>query len=193
MRVMKNGKTDRRVKYTKMVLRESLVKLLKQKHITNITVKKICELADINRATFYAHYTDPYDLLRQIETGLLNDINEYLAGFSFSIDDGSRSVQILEKIFEYIKENAEVCSVLLSDKGDIAFQQEVMMIVQKQCISEWTKKSVNKDVAEYLYSFAITGSVGVVHKWLKEGMKQSPREMAAMLINMTNRGISAFV
>lgn len=190
---MKDGKTDRRIKYTKMVLRESLVKLLKQKHITKITVKEICDQADINRATFYAHYSDPYDLLRQIETGLLNDINEYLAGFSFSIDDGTGSVQILQKIFEYIKENAEVCSVLLSDKGDIAFQQEVMMIVQNKCISEWTKKSVHKEVAEYLYSFAITGSVGVVHKWLKEGMKQSPREMAAMLINMTNRGISAFV
>ncbi|MGI6622044.1 MAG: TetR/AcrR family transcriptional regulator [Clostridiaceae bacterium] len=189
---MKSKKTDRRIKYTKMVLRESFVKLLKQKPISKITIKEICEEADINRATFYSHYSDQYDLLRQIETGLLSDINEYLAGYSFS-DNGSESIQILQKIFEYVQENAEVCSVMLSDKGDISFQQEVMKIVQKQCISEWTKKSVNKELAEYIYSFAVTGSVGVVHKWLKEGMKQSARELAEMVINLTNRGISAFV
>ncbi len=190
---MKGQKTDRRVKYTKMVLRESLVKLLKQKPISKITIKEICEEADINRATFYTHYSDQYDLLLQTETGLLSDINEYLAGYSFSDKDGSEAIQILEKIFEYIKENADLCSVLLSDTGDISFQQEVMKIVQNQCISEWTKKSVNKELAEYIYSFAVTGSVGVVHKWLKEGMKQSARELAEMVINLTNRGISAFV
>lgn len=175
-----------------MVLRDSFVALLKQKPITKITIKEICEGADINRATFYSHYSDQYDLLRQIENELLSDIKEYLAGYSFS-DNGSESIQMLQRILEYVKKNAEVCAVLLNDKGDIAFQQEVMMIVQRQCISEWTKKSVNKELAEFIYSFTITGSVGVVHKWLKEGMKQSAREMAEIVINLTNKGISAFV
>ena len=56
----KEKKDDRRVKYSKMVIKDSFIQLLKEKPITKITIKEICALADINRATFYAHYTDTY-------------------------------------------------------------------------------------------------------------------------------------
>lgn len=190
---MKNKKTDRRVKYTKMVLKKSFVNLLKKKTLSKITIKEICEDADINRATFYSHYSDQYDLLCQIENELIEDINHYLESYSFSIE-GKEAVEMLEMIFEYIKENAELCAVLLSDNGDINFQKQVRKIVQIQCISEWTaNKSMNKDDAEYIYSFFTIGSVGVIQKWLSEGMKKSAREMAEMILNLTNRGLGAFV
>ena len=60
---MKNEKGDRRVRYTKMVIRESFLDLLQTKDISQISIKEICEKADINRATFYSHYQDPYDLM----------------------------------------------------------------------------------------------------------------------------------
>lgn len=59
--------TDRRVKYTKMILRQSLIEVLKEKPISRLTIKELCERADINRATFYSHYSDQFDLLKQIE------------------------------------------------------------------------------------------------------------------------------
>ena len=63
---MKNGKTDRRVKYTKTMLKNALVQRMHKQHISSISVKSLCETADINRSTFYAHYTDSYNLLHQI-------------------------------------------------------------------------------------------------------------------------------
>ncbi len=80
---MKSKNADRRVKYTKMVIKNSLVKFLKEKPISKITVKEICEDADINRATFYAHYTDQYDLLQRIENEIIDDINLYLSEYNF--------------------------------------------------------------------------------------------------------------
>lgn len=71
---MKHGKEDRRVKYTKMVLKESFLNLLEKKDISRITVKEICEDADINRATFYTHYTDVYDLQKKIEDEFLDNV-----------------------------------------------------------------------------------------------------------------------
>ena len=50
-------KTDARIRYTQRILKESLLALLKQKPINKITVKEVCELAELNRATFYAHYS----------------------------------------------------------------------------------------------------------------------------------------
>ena len=46
-----------------MVLKQSLLKLLKEKPVNKITVKEVCELAQLNRATFYAHYSDCFALL----------------------------------------------------------------------------------------------------------------------------------
>lgn len=189
---MKNDKVNRKIKYTKMVLKESFIRLLKSKDISRITITEICEEADINRATFYAHYKDQYDLLKQIEQELVDDINRYLANYSFH-ENGSESLQLMEQIFEYIKENSEVCSVLLSESGDKNFQREVLSIVQHQCITEWTNKNVNKEVAEYLYSYATNGSIGIIQRWLREGMDRSTMEMAELILKMTDHGLSAFV
>ena len=76
---MKQAREDRRVKYTKMVLKESFINLLEKKEISQITIKEICEDADINRSTFYTHYTDQYDLLRKIENELLDNVSAHLA------------------------------------------------------------------------------------------------------------------
>lgn len=51
-------KTDARIRYTQRVLKESFLTLLKQKPVNKITVKEVCEMAELNRATFYAHYSD---------------------------------------------------------------------------------------------------------------------------------------
>lgn len=49
-------KNDRRVRYTKKVIKESLLELLKTTPFEQITVKALCQKAEINRATFYTHY-----------------------------------------------------------------------------------------------------------------------------------------
>lgn len=65
---------DRRVKYTLLALRGSLLELMREKDVSRITVKELCERADVNRGTFYAHYASPADLLEQIEQELLEKV-----------------------------------------------------------------------------------------------------------------------
>ena len=72
-----------------------------EKPISRITIKELCEDADINRATFYAHYNDQYDLLKKIEEDLIGEINSYLNRFTFMGSEAD-SVQIITRIFEYI-------------------------------------------------------------------------------------------
>ncbi len=190
---MKNAKDDRRIKYTKMVLKQSLVKLLQEKPISKISIKEICEAADINRSTFYAHYTTQYDLLRQVVDETLQDINTYLDNFNFKTYE-PESFQIMNRIFEYIVENAELCKVLLGENGDISLQKEIMMIVQRQGMKEWKgKKALDTDTVEYMYLFGVNASIGIVQKWLQDGLKQSAREMADLVLKLTYHGLSPFL
>jgi AcrR family transcriptional regulator len=180
---MKDVKDDRRVKYTKMVLKESFINLLEKKDISQITVKEICEDADINRATFYSHYTDVYDLLKKIENELLENVNVYLSQLYHK---EVNETQLTEKIFTYIKENAKLCRLLLSERGDLSFQKKIMILVYDKIINDLTDNSnISREDAEYVYSFAITGCVGIVQKWLDEDMKKSPRFMAEMVLKLT--------
>jgi len=188
---MKHGKEDRRVKYTKMVLKESFLNLLEKKDISRITVKEICEDADINRATFYTHYTDVYDLQKKIEDEFLDNVEVYLS----QLDKKGKNVNdfiLAEKIFDYIKDNAKLCKLLLSERGDLSFQKKIMTIVYDKIISELTDNNkLSKEDAEYVYSFTITGCVGIVQKWLDDNMKKSSRFMAETVIKLTYGVINA--
>ena len=182
---MSGEKVDRRVKYTRMVLEDSFIKLLEEKDISQISIKEICENADINRATFYAHYSDQNDLLKKIEDKLLDNVKAHLAELDQESTELS-AVLIAEKIFEYIKENARLCKLLLSERGDVTFQKQVMMLVYDKIITEITDNSkITKEDAEYVYSFTITGCIGFVQKWLNDDMKKSPRYMAETVIKLT--------
>ena len=66
-------KIDRRTAYTRMMIKKSLYHLLEKKHLSEITVKEICEGAEINRATFYRNYLDIYDLYEKLEEELTED------------------------------------------------------------------------------------------------------------------------
>lgn len=182
---MRGERGDRRVKYTRMVLKESFINLLERKDISQISIKEICEDADINRATFYTHYNDQYDLLRKIEDELLDNVNTQIAEFDQKMDSINNVLQV-EKIFEYIKENAKLCKLLLSERGDFSFQKKVMMLVYDLIINQLTDNNrITKEDAEYVYSFTITGCVGIVQKWLDDDLKKSPRFMAEMVLKLS--------
>lgn len=176
---------DRRVKYSKMVIKESFVGLLAQKEITQITIKEICEKADVNRATFYAHYTDQLDLLRKIEDEFLDEIKVYIDKLDIKVN-AHNAIQVIEKIFDYLKDNASVCMLLLSEKGDINFQKKITSLVYGQIISELalSKKLTMKD-AEYISAFTITGCVGIIQKWFEDDMSISPLEMSKLVLSIT--------
>ena len=69
-------KMDRRVRKTRALLLQGLVKMLETHDIQDISVKELTELVDINRGTFYLHYDDIYDLIMQIK-GSAVDIHQF--------------------------------------------------------------------------------------------------------------------
>ena len=55
---------DRRAKRTRRLLKESLLELMQEKPFSQISVRDVTERADVNRTTFYLHYTDTARLLQ---------------------------------------------------------------------------------------------------------------------------------
>ena len=174
-----------------MILKESLMKLLKEKPISSITVKELCALADINRSTFYSHYSDQYDLLTQIEEEIIQDMNETLLNYNHT--QAEEALQMTEKIVEYVAANSDICETLFSEHGDASFKKRVMMVAHDYTVKTWMSTYPIDDpkVSEYVSLFAISGSIHILESWLKNGMDKTPKEMAEIINNLTNNGLSS--
>ena len=186
---MNEVKKDRRVKYTITVLKEALVKSMKEEHISKISVKSICELADINRSTFYAHFDDQYALLHFIENEVLDNIKLYLDKQDFD-DKRPISIQVLHRILEYVRQNAELFKALLSDNCEPGIQREIMDL--SKVVSFQVNNKYDMRVQEYLAVYGTTGCISLLHKWLQDGMIESTTELAEYIMKMLYSGISGF-
>ena len=181
-------KEKRKVRYTKMVLRDSLMELMKTRSILSVSIKDICELADISRSTFYAHYKDQYDLLRQIE-------EETLAYFEDMLDKykdkhtKKETALMLEEMLTYVANNGDTIQVLLSENGDINFQKKLFFyfIMNNQVTKYFSEKQDDDDTKTYYSVFLVHGSIGLIQYWLKNNMVMPVPQLAKMMMKWTEQ------
>lgn len=183
-------KVDRRVLYTKMFLRESLLALMREKPIAKITPTELCRHAKMNRNTFYAHYDSPEALLRSIEEELYQQVRRSL---DRPLKNDSISVLLVD-ICQAIYDNRDLCAVLFSEYGDKDFLCRIIHLAHDRTVAEWRAAGVRDDEeqVEMLYCFSVNGSVAVIQKWLWEGTKKSPGEIACLLERATYFGLRGF-
>ncbi|MBM7578018.1 TetR/AcrR family transcriptional regulator [Jeotgalibacillus terrae] len=182
-------KLDHRKKYTRMVLKESLISLLSHKPISSVTVKEICELADINRSTFYTHYQDHFDLLGHIEDEIVEDMNRYLLRYSTELDE--EALKITEKILEYMIEHKAVIRALLSNNGSTAFEKKVMELTRRYMMNNlMNDNGVRQAESTYLSIFVVSGAIHVIKEWISNDMDQPPEKLAVLINSFVNEGLS---
>jgi AcrR family transcriptional regulator len=186
---MKDSKVDRRVKYTKMVLKDGLVQLMQKQHISCISVKSLCDIADINRSTFYTHYTDQYDLLHYIEEEVMANLRLHLEEQDYA-NNLPVSAQVVSTIFQYAKDNADLFKVLLSENCDFAFQKDVLSL--SQIVSNQYSMALDVRTKEYLEAYGITGCISIFHKWLNDGTIESVATITELILQVLYNGITSF-
>ena len=189
---MKAKKEDRRVRITKQAIKESLIELMKDYPISKVSVKKLCEMADINRSTFYAHYTDQYDLLKKMQAEIISNLKESIFNKSFT-GQSEITIPVLIQILEYAKANIALFKVLFSENGDFSFQNELMFLAQAKTIEEIREdKLLDERTANYLEVFAISGFMSIIRKWLADGAVDEPEKMAELITRLLFQGVSSY-
>ena len=125
METKKGEKMDRRVRKTRAQLRAGLARLMQKKNIKEITVKELVDEIDINRSTFYLHYTDIYQMLQSIEGELMEDILEALK--EHPLDPGMQETgySFAVQLFRILAANKDICAALMGPNGDMAFVEKI--------------------------------------------------------------------
>ena len=188
---MKKVTNDHRTRVTRLLIRRAFTELLTKKPIQSISVKELCENAGINRGTFYAHYSDIYELLESIEEDMFADFREVVSPLLKGKPDGPDLEEITAGIFRCLRENSDLCAVTLGEYGDKKFASRLLDYGLDICLKSYGKQFPNASTRkiEYFYSFASGGCISILQKWLSDGMKESAEQAAAMAVSMITRGI----
>lgn len=172
---------NQRVRLSKKMLKESLIRLLNEESIHKISVREICDEAQINRTTFYKHYGSPYDLLGDMEDDVLTQIDSYLSTNNKSFDN---SLKRLIQMISFVNDNLDLCRVLFNNNVDPEFPEKLINLPPiKQMVTQLMGKN-NEDEIAYIFGFVVNGGFSIIRKWMNKDSRETPEEMAA-LINRT--------
>lgn len=177
---------------TKKLIEETLVKLMSEKDFDKISVKDITDELDINRGTFYLHFEDKYDLLEQMENEILEGLAEFLSDEIRKLDKGlilPSNIETLQHLFTcvymYIKENSDFIKIILSPNGDLNFQMKLKSFIENSLANSISANNdIEKMPVKYLAPLASSAQVGIIQKWLRSDMKESPEELATFVSNV---------
>lgn len=165
---------SRRVRMTKKILKDALLELMEDKHISRISIKEICELADVNRSTFYAHYDSQFDLLDEIEKDIVHEtprINLY----SDAPIQGE-----LRKFFEYLEDNKRVCRILFKSSSPQQLETAILDKIFGKTTEkpQWITGLDLHNPVHIKMLMSAFGGLAMVEKWISGEFDCSADELA---------------
>ncbi|SHE15335.1 probable dihydroxyacetone kinase regulator [Chlamydia abortus] len=192
------GKMDRRKARTRALLRKALIEVLEEKGPARITVSDITEKADINRSTFYLHYTDAFDLLEQVKADIWAGLSERLKNLnpynylSYAVKNEPDPAMV--KVIEYYGEHADFFKVILGPNGDPAFAVRIKDFLKEHHLSKIL--DIRPDLADtivpkdYMIAYFAASNLSILMNWIETGMQQTPQTIALMITSILSSGMN---
>lgn len=190
---MTSEKNDLRVRNTKKRLRQTFAQLMAEKPLQSITVAALCARAEINRSTFYAHYTDIYDLQQKLELEIYSEFQMTLSQVDLTSNSSEDKVPIfMLTIFSFLKRNADMCAVFLGPHSDRQFVMNLLDTAKETTMVQYGQiyKKASSHQLELFYTFIAYGCIGLLEYWMKNGFQESVEEMAHLSNMMIMQGAS---
>lgn len=113
---------DRRARRTASQIKNVMLRFLEKKALHEISVSEICKVCQINRATFYDHYRDIFDLAQDIERDILTQLQELM---DCVIPEDTPGEEISQLFFAFFSKNQHVMQLLLTGERRREFYQRL--------------------------------------------------------------------
>ena len=168
---------NRRVRMTKRLMKDALLELLEQQELSRISVTAICERADVHRSTFYKYYTEPVEVLHELENDFLFQIP--LPPANLDIHSKDRFMQANSTFFDFVKENAQAFRILLSGSEDGSFANRLLeMICDRYIVGELNPDTLK---ARFIRLYIANGAIAMLREWIARDFPISSEQFAEMV------------
>lgn len=170
--------TDLRTRYTRQVITDAFLQLLRQKPVERITVKEVCTLAQINRSTFYRQYKDCFDLMEQLEQRGLDLLEELLQATQAQGTEAT-----MTSLLCALRDNDSLLGIMARQNQDERF----LYAMVGRCFRYMNTRQGNMAPAadetqqNMRNAFLAAGVGGIIQYWLRSGMQTEPGQVAAVI------------
>jgi AcrR family transcriptional regulator len=171
---------DPRVRRTHQLLRDALIDLVSEQGFDTVTVGEIAERAKVNRATFYRHYEDKYDLVAQIFAEAVETMSHELGPPEIGLEevDPGRTPGPWVKLFEHFERHSRLYRALLGRNGSPWFAARLRdhiasLLRERERLREQLPGRARRPEQvhmprEVAATFIATLGIGIVAWWLED-------------------------
>lgn len=172
---------DRRARRSRRLLKESLLELMKHKTFSEISVRDVTDEADMNRGTFYLHYSGTAELLQSLEADLLEELEALVdAHLQETMDDGTVR-PVLEPLLDFVVEHRETWEILFAEDSASVFSQSLQKLIREKgapVVETWFHPQ-GSEMTDYLLTFLAWGFIGLLKEWFAQDMALPREELIA--------------
>lgn len=190
------NKQETKYTNTTVLMDETLIKLLNTKTIDYITVKEICQVAEVNRTTFYLHYESINDLLEEVA----EYINQkFLAYFEKNNDFISNintlpleeldliNDKYLRPYLTFIKDNKKVFQASFNNPINMKSIDKYSSLEKHIITPILDRFDIPVSTRKYLVGFYLNGIIAIIKIWLEDDCKESIIDIEKIIINCVKK------
>ncbi|RAT96342.1 TetR/AcrR family transcriptional regulator [Brevibacillus sp. Leaf182] len=190
MRIKKN-EADPRVIRTRRLLQDAFASLIQEKDFESITVRDIAERATVNRATFYAHFVDKFELLEaKLTESFMMIINHRISGHEVLNEETIQSIFL--GVCDFHMSLSTMCQRSYKSLGPV-FEIQIKEKIQATLLSFIDKdKMLSSPNAQFLINTASImlswGMYGAAYAWNNEGRLMSAETFVKQTMPLVMNG-----
>lgn len=181
---------DPRIKRTRQLLQQAFLDLFQEKRFASISVQDIAERATVNRATFYAHFEDKYDLMDSIIREQFQQI--VTSKLPAAPGWGENNLRVLiQTVFDFMGEFHSHCTptdTRFAPQFERAIQQELYQLLLswlRQATAPLPTRRVAPETLASVMSWAIFGTAA---HWSQEEEAPSVEDMTNQIMFALTEG-----
>ena len=185
------NKSESKYFHTAVRFDKALLSLLEKKPFEYITIREICETAGVNRSTFYLHYENIGDLLKEAVIYVLDDFSSYFSVNTENLTEkfASCDLQDLQFINEtylhpylaFVKENQRLFLAMLSQPMTFDTNKIFRNLFDYIFRPILDRFHYPKDEQNYVMMFYLNGITAILSEWLKNGCEKSIEDISNMI------------
>ena len=163
---------------TAIKMDEALITLLEKKDFEYITIKEICDTAGVNRSTFYLHYENTSDLLKETTRYIIDkhlayyDIDKTRISLQFETCKREELLFITDEYLvpylTFIKDNQRLFRVSIKQFNSLNMAEVYSKMFEHIFSPILERFHVSEKERAYVMKFYLTGVFAIVMEWLEK-------------------------
>jgi AcrR family transcriptional regulator len=183
---------DPRVKRTRQLIFQAFFELARERDFQSISVQDIAERATLNRATFYAHFEDKYDLLDSI---IREKFRAHLAKAVATEGDTRTLDALCVAVFGFI---GEACSHCAPDRQFYSLCEKAMHDVLDAFLIDWleqrsTSGKAQRAAIEATALVMTSAILGAGMRWSQDKKREPADALARQVVAVLSGGVSGML